>query len=234
MKTALAIRHVAFEDAGSLAGVLAARGIELRHVEAGVDDLAAVDAGAPDLLVVLGGPIGAYEEGSYPFVLDELRLLERRLARDLPTLGICLGAQLMARALGARVYPGPAKEIGWKPLVLTDAGRASPLRHLDAGLTSILHWHGDTFDLPAGATLLASTDVCRHQAYTWGERSLAFQCHPEARTLDLERWYIGHACELAGAGIPVAGLRADSGRFGPALAQQGAQCFSEWLLSVGL
>jgi len=233
MKTALAIRHVAFEDAGSLAGILAARGIELRYAEAGIEDLAALDPLAADLLVVLGGPIGAYEEDAYPFVRDELRLLERRLAADRPTLGICLGAQLMARALGARVYPGPAKEIGWKPLSLTREGHASPLRHLDAGRTSMLHWHGDTFDLPAGATLLASTDVCRHQAYARGRGALAFQCHPEARTVDLERWYIGHACELAGAGLSVGQLRADSARLGPTLETQGALCFAEWLAALG-
>ena len=234
MRTALAIRHVAFEDLGTFAPVLAARGFGLRCVEAGVDDLARLDALAPDLLVVLGGPIGAHDEASYPFLLDELRLLERRLAADRPTLGICLGAQLMARALGARVYPGPAKEIGWKPLSLTDAGRASPLRHLDGGRTSMLHWHGDTFDLPAGATLLASTDVCRHQAYAWGRGALAFQCHPEARTVDLERWFIGHACEISAAGLSVGQLRADSARLGPTLETQGALCFAEWLAALGL
>lgn len=234
MKSALAIRHITFEDLGSFGAVLAARGIELRYVEAGIHDLASLDPDSPDLLVVLGGPIGAYEEASYPFILDELRLLERRLARDLPTLGICLGAQLMARALGARVFPGPAKEIGWTPLALTPAGTASPLAHLSGERTSMLHWHGDTFDLPAGATLLASTDLCRHQAYAWGSSTLAFQCHPEARTVDLERWYIGHAAELAAAGLSVPELRAAGRRFGPALETQGALCFSAWLNVVSL
>jgi GMP synthase (glutamine-hydrolysing) len=234
VKTALAIRHIAFEDLGSFAAVLAARGIGLRHVEAGVDDLASLDPGAADLLVVLGGPIGAYEEDSYPFILDEIQLLERRLAIDLPTLGICLGAQLMARALGARVYPGPTKEIGWTPLELTPAGANSPLAHVGGERTSMLHWHGDTFDLPAGATLLASTDPCRHQAYAWGRRALAFQCHPEARTADLERWYIGHAAELAAAGLSVPELRAGGRRFGPVLETQGARCFADWLEAVGL
>lgn len=234
MTTVLAIRHVAFEDLGSLAGVLNLRGATVRYLEAGIDDLAHVDACAPDLLVMLGGPIGAYEDAAYPFIGDEVRLLERRLAADRPTLGICLGAQVMARALGARVYPGPAKEIGWSPLTLTGAGRASPLAHLGGERTSMLHWHGDTFDLPAGATLLASTEACAHQAYSWGCAALAFQCHPEARTADLERWFIGHACELAGAGLPVPRLREDTRRFAPALASQAALCFGDWLAAVGL
>lgn len=234
MPTAVAIRHVCFEDLGSFAGVLAARGIDVGYLEAGVDDLANLDALAPDVLIVLGGPIGAYEEAIYPFLADELRLLERRLAAERPTLGLCLGAQLMARALGARVYPGPAKEIGWTPLALTDAGRASPVVHLDGTRTSMLHWHGDTFDLPDGATLLASTALCRHQAFSRGKTTLAFQCHPEARAATMERWFIGHASELAAARIPVPRLRAETAQHGAILETQGARCFADWLEGVGL
>lgn len=234
MKSAIALRHVAFEDMGSFATVLAKRGIALRYLEAGVDDLSRFDPCDPDLLVVLGGPIGAYDEASYPFILDELRLLEVRLKAERPTLGVCLGAQMMARALGARVYPGPAKEIGWTPLQLTEAGRDSPLAHLDGALTSMLHWHGDTFDLPAGATLLASTDVCRHQAFSWGRNALAFQCHPEAQTTQMERWLVGHACELTATGLSVPELRADCARLAPTLETQGARCFADWLDRVGL
>jgi putative intracellular protease/amidase len=112
VKIALAIRHVHFEDLGSLEAVLAEQGYGVAYAEAGLDNIAALDPLEPDLLVVLGGPIGAYEEASYPFVLDEVTLLEKRLAADLPTLGVCLGSQLMARALGARVYPASRKEIG--------------------------------------------------------------------------------------------------------------------------
>ena len=233
MKTALAIRHVDFEDLGSFAAVLVGRGFAVSYVDAATADFGQLDANAADLVVVLGGPIGAYEEESYPFINDELRLLEARLAAERPTLGICLGAQLMARALGARVYPGPAKEIGWSPLVLTEAGRASPLRHLAAEQTSMLHWHGDTFDLPAGATLLASTPLCAHQAYAFGKHALAFQCHPEASTIALERWYVGHAAELSGQGLAVPQLRADSRRYGPALERQGPRCFADWLAGLG-
>lgn len=228
MKTAIVIRHVAFEDLGSFAAVLKARGYDPRYLEAGLEDIGELDALSPELLVVLGGPIGAYEEDNYPFVRDELRLLERRLAADRPTLGLCLGSQLMARALGARVYPGPLKEIGWAPLRLTEAGRASPLRHL-AEDTPLLHWHGDTFDLPTGATLLASTERYPHQAYAWGRRALAFQCHPEVQVNGLERWYIGHTCELSQNGISIPHLRSASRQHAPLLETRGSACFTEWL-----
>ena len=128
MRLALVIRHVACEDLGNLALVLQQRGLVVRYVEAGIEDLTQLNPLAPEVLIVLGGPIGVYQEHDYPFLTDELRVLERRLAADLPTLGICLGAQLMARALGARVYAGPRKEIGWSPLQLSEAGRRSCLR----------------------------------------------------------------------------------------------------------
>ena len=111
MKTLVAIRHVAFEDLGAFEPVFRDAGYAIRYCDMGLDNPADIDP-ASSILVVLGGPIGAYEDDKYPFILGELRLLERRIAAAYPTLGICLGAQLIARALGARVYPGPAKEIG--------------------------------------------------------------------------------------------------------------------------
>jgi GMP synthase (glutamine-hydrolysing) len=229
-KTAIAVRHVPFEDLGTLETVLAAHGYAVAYREAGLYDLGSIDPVGPDLLVVLGGPIGAYEEDAYPFVLDEVRLLERRLQADLPTLGICLGAQMMARALGAKVYPGQGKEIGWSPLRLTEAGQRSCLRFVSAEKTPVLHWHGDTFDLPDGATRLASTETYENQAFAWGRRALALQFHTEVRAGDLERWFIGHACEIAGtAGVTVADLRRDTARWGPVLEAHGPQAFDAWL-----
>lgn len=233
MKDALAVRHVAFEDLGSFERVLDDRGYRVAYAEAALDALGALDPLRPDLLVVLGGPIGAYEEASYPFVLDELRLLEKRLAADLPTLGVCLGSQLMARALGARVYPGGRKEIGWAPLVLTDEGRRSCLRYLALEETPVLHWHGDTFDLPRGAVRLASTEAYENQAFAWGRRGLALQFHAEATARGLERWFVGHACEIgATPEVSVAQLRRDTARFAPALDRQGRRCFEAWLDAV--
>lgn len=234
MGDVLAIRHVAFEDLGLLAPLLETRGHRIRYLEAGVDELA-LDAVQPDLLVVLGGPIGAGEDRDYPFLTAELRLLERRLAADRPLLGICLGSQLMARALGARVYPAGAKEIGWAPLTLTDAGEDSSLRHLGAAQTAVLHWHGDTFDLPPRAVRLAATGTCANQAFRYGKRALALQFHAEAAGPALERWFIGHALEIATtAGISVQTLRADTARWSPRLAECGRRCFADWLGAVGL
>ena len=155
MKRAVALRHVAFEDLDGFAPLLEARGYRLSSCDAATDDLAAAALGDADLLIVLGGPIGAYEDTDYPFLAPEIALIERRLAQGRPVLGLCLGAQLMARALGARVYPAGFKEIGWAPVALSRDGQNSALAALDGD--AVLHWHGDTFDLPAGAPRLAAT-----------------------------------------------------------------------------
>ena len=225
MPTAVALRHVPFEDLGLLGPLLERRGWRVSYRDAAVDSFADVDA---DLLIVLGGPIGAYEDAAYPWLADELRATERHLAAGLPTLGICLGSQLMARALGARVYPGHAKEIGWSPLLLTDAGRRSCLAAV--GDAAVLHWHGDTFDLPEGATLLASTALYPNQAFAWKGRALALQFHLEATAAGLERWYIGHAAEIAATpDIDVASLRAAAHRHAPVLAPPAEHVFGAWL-----
>lgn len=235
MVSVTALRHVAFEDLGILEDLFAARGWKVTYVEAPVADWSTFDPLAPDLLVILGGPIGVYEEGIYPFLTAEIAAIQARLEADKPTLGLCLGAQLIAKALGAPVYPGVEKEIGWKPLLITAAGAAGPARHLAAEHTFMFHWHGDTFDLPEGAVLLASTEACPHQVYSWGKATLAFQCHPEVRARDLEKWFVGHAVEIAAAkATNVPHLRDGTRRYGAALEQQGKKLFGEWLDSLKL
>jgi GMP synthase (glutamine-hydrolysing) len=229
MKIVVAVQHVGFEDLGSFAAVLAEREFKIMYVEARTSNLSALDAAKPDLLALLGGPIGVYDDAEYPFVRDEIRLAERRMKQDLPILGICLGAQMMARALGSRVYPGPRKEIGWKPLVITEAGMKSPVRHLAPERTSMFHWHGDTFDLPRDATLLASTDACENQIFSWGRHALAFQCHPELMGARIERWLVGHACELGVNGIRPSALREETKKHSAKLEACGKECFAEWL-----
>jgi GMP synthase (glutamine-hydrolysing) len=230
-KTAIAIRHVHFEDLGSFEPLLQAAGYEVAYVEAGSDQIERIDPAEPDILVVLGGPIGAYDERLYPFVLDELLLVERRLLLGLPVLGICLGAQIMARALGARVYAGAQKEIGWSALTLSEAGRYSCIRHLEDA--RVLHWHGDTFDLPEGAMHLASTPMCRNQAFSWGASALALQFHVEVQPWRIERWLIGHACEIAQTvGLTALHLRTETRMHGPALGSAAEKVFNDWLFNV--
>ncbi len=235
MVSVTALRHVAFEDLGILEDLFAARGWRVDYVEAPVADWSIFDPLAPDLLVILGGPIGVYEEGIYPFLTAEIAAIKARLEADKPTLGLCLGAQLIAKALGAAVYPGFEKEIGWKPLLITAAGAAGPARHLAAEHSFMFHWHGDTFDLPEGAVLLASTEACPHQVYSWGKATLAFQCHPEVRARDLEKWFVGHAVEIAAAkATNVPHLRDGTRRYGAALERQGKKLFGEWLDALKL
>jgi GMP synthase (glutamine-hydrolysing) len=229
----VALRHVPFEDLGLIAPLLANRGHTLRYVEVPVAGLESVDPLAPDLLVVLGGPIGVYENDSYPFIDAEVALIEKRIASGKPLLGICLGSQLVAKALGARVYASGVKEIGWAPIELTDDGRASCLRQL--GDTAVLHWHGDTFDLPAGARRLASTRVCANQAFSYGASALALQFHAEAAGAALEAWFVGHTAEISSTpGISVKGLRADTHRYTAGIDRAGTACFADWLTSLGL
>lgn len=113
-RSVIALRHIAFEDLGLLAPVLDREGWDIGYRDASLDDLRDASLREAELLVVLGGPIGIYETDSYPFLVTEIALIEQRLSRNLPVLGICLGAQLMAKALGSRVYAGPVKEIGWE------------------------------------------------------------------------------------------------------------------------
>jgi GMP synthase (glutamine-hydrolysing) len=228
----VAIRHVAFEDAGILAALLAERGFDLSYREAGVDALSARDFAEPELLIVLGGPIGVYETREYPFLESEISGLRARLAARRPTLGICLGAQLMAAALGALVAPGPAKEIGYAPLEFVEAGRRSPLSALEG--VPVLHWHGDNLELPEGAERLAFTKDCPNQAFSIGRHALGLQFHIETEPQAFERWLIGHAVELARAGIDPGALRAQAQMTGAATAQAGRRVLATWLESVGL
>lgn len=231
---ALVLSHVAFEDLGSLEAPLRERGFAIETVEVATAHFSLAQVESCDLLVVLGGPIGVYDRQDYPFLTDEITCIATRLQARRPVLGICLGAQLMAAAQGSRVYPGAhGAEIGWSPIeaasVLAPPEWFAPL--LEPGLY-LMHWHGDTFDLPPGAVHLAKTDQYINQAFAIDNFALGLQFHPEVTANGLERWYVGHACELHHAGIAVAGLRADGQRYAPALQEAASQFWRLWLDSL--
>ncbi len=229
MKTLLAIRHVPFEDLGSYALVLSDAGYAIQYVEAATADYAALAKRPWDLLVVLGGPIGVNDGTDYPFIAPELKFVEARLKADVPTLGICLGSQFIAKALGAKVYRIDQVEIGWSPLTLTAAGRASPLRHLSS---PVFHWHGEAFELPVGATNLASTRLTPHQGFSWGKATLAMQFHPEVTRQGLEQWYVGNSSELRELKLKPGELRRSAAAHGADMQAQGAEVLKAWLAAI--
>jgi len=233
-RKALILSHVAFEDLGSLQAPLEQRNFEIATVVAASAPFPWTQAAAADLLIVMGGPIGVYEQQEYPFLVDEISCIRERLQAGKPILGICLGAQLMAAALGSRVYPGQnGKEIGWSEI--HPAEGSVPQKWFQPLLTPglrVLHWHGDTFDLPSKARLLASSDLYPNQAFTVGNFALGLQFHPEVTANGLESWYVGHACELSHARISVPSLRADAQAYGPVLEAAAETFWDGWLDAV--
>jgi len=228
--TVYAIQHLAFEDLGAWENVFYQLGLRVRYFEAGIDDLRKAYE-YTGLTIILGGPIGVYETVDYPFLQQEIDLLKVRLEKNLPTLGICLGAQLIAHALGAKVYAGHSKEIGWSKLTLPVAEN-NPLQALEN--IEVLHWHGDTFDLPEQAELLASSDLYPNQAFRVGQNILALQFHAEVASESLEKWLIGHTCELRKAQINIPTLRADHQSYAPALEQAASSVLMHYLENLQL
>lgn len=230
MKHCLALRHLDFEDLGVLAAPIEARGYTIRYVDMPVEPLDPDAASEADLFVVLGGPMNVDQVDAYPWLAIELQAISGRLAAGRPTLGICLGAQLIAQALGASVVKAPRFELGWVPLTLTKVGRASPLSAL-AGLP-LLHWHGYRFDLPAGAIGLASTPLCPQQAFAIGDTVLALQFHPEIDPIEFEHWLEGNADDLVGHGVDPEVLRQQTHDYGPATANAAQIMLGTWLAGL--
>lgn len=195
------------------------------------------DALAPDLLLVMGGPVGVYQAKHYPFIYDEIEVLKKRIAADKPTLGICLGAQLIAKALGADVYKGAnGLEAAWHPLTVHDTAQNHPVRHLCKTKTNMFHWHGDTFDLPEGSTLLASSETYKNQAFSYGQNILGLQCHAEVNHRKLNEWYVVFVSQITGDNpvIHIEDLKRQSNEYMDTLNRQVRLFFLEWLKTVGL
>jgi len=171
-------QHVPFEDIGSMAQDFAAAGYPYTctHWYLGEQPPSSDDY---DLLVIMGGPMGVYDEAIYPWLGTEKAAIRNAITSGKKLLGICLGAQLIAETLGARVQTNGQREIGWYPLTLPATASDNPIAQLLTSAPGVFHWHGDTFTLPDGAELLASSQACKHQAFCVGEQIWGFQFHLE-------------------------------------------------------
>ncbi len=203
MPRILVFQHVAAEPLGTLDRLIRARGHRIRFVNFERHPDAEPDIDRYRGLIVLGGPMNVDQHSERQHLRTELRAIERALKLGKPVLGICLGAQLLAHALGAPVRRHTLQEIGWYPLELTEHGHADPVVSPLTPASPVFQWHGCTYDLPAGATQLARTTSCEQQAFRYGENAYGLQFHLEMDQPLIERWLSSpsYAEELASAGI---------------------------------
>jgi GMP synthase (glutamine-hydrolysing) len=188
MKRLLVLQHVAHELLGTLNPLLKRAGFRLRYVNFARHPEAQPSLDGYDGLVVLGGPMSANDTDRLPHLTTEMRLIEEALRRDLPVLGICLGAQLIAKTLGASVYANKEKEIGWYDVSPTDEAEGDPLLGVFRQTEKIFQWHGDTFDIPRSTLHLAFSSLCAHQAFRYGMNVYGLQFHLEVDEPMIYRW----------------------------------------------
>lgn len=200
--------HSAGETVGLLGDVLRQHNLPFHDLHLYEGDGLPRDTSDLEGLIVMGGPMNVDEVHAYPFLREEVTLIEKMISEHKPVLGICLGAQLIAKAFGSRVYPNKHKEVGWHPIELTSSGKTDPhLKHLPSS-TSVLHWHGDTFDLPKGTVHLARSKKCENQAFRHGDNVYGLQFHLEATPGMVRSWCASAdgIKDLVGAGETAEGV----------------------------
>ncbi len=229
---ALVLQHIACETPGEYEDVLRDRGAQLVRVE--------LDEGEPlpdprtvDLIVAMGGPMSVNDESEYPWLAGEKAFIGEAVRGGIPFWGACLGVQLLAASLGARVYAGPAPEVGLMEVELTEAAGEDPVFGRLPRRLLTLQWHGDTFDLPAGAVRLAGSDAYPNQAFRWGERAYGVQFHVEVTSEMAKEWaevpqYAASLDRVLGPGslpplLDAFGVRESE------LREHGRAMFSRWL-----
>ncbi len=223
------LQHHPVENLGNIADALEAAALAWQYVR--VNDGQPVPAtmkGAGGL-IVMGGPMGVYQTDRHPWLRDEMRLIEDAVKSNLPVLGVCLGAQILAAALGAKVARNPSgKEIGWHPIRLCDSAREDRLmRDLPATMTPF-HWHGDIFDLPPGAVSIASSDKTPCQAFRHGDKAYGFQFHFEVTRESVAAMANAFAKELVRENIPADAMIAQAADHIPPLEKISDTVFSRW------
>ena len=237
MPRILVFQHVAAEPLGTLDPLIRSRGHRIRFANFERDPDFQPNVDRYQGLVVLGGPMNVEDQHARPHLRTELRAIERMLDQGKPVLGICLGAQLLAHALGAPVKRHHTPEIGWYPLHVTDAGREDPVLAPLGERAPVFQWHGQHFEIPRSAVHLARSDTCEQQAFRWGERAYGFQFHLEMDEQLVERWLANPAyrAELAASGLAhdENTIRAQTKQHIAAMQQQADAVFNNFLDLVG-
>ena len=184
----LVFQHVPYEPLGTLDPLLKESGFRIRYVNFGRDPHQRPALDKYEALIVLGGPMNAHQIDTYPNLVTEVDVIREAVDSGMSVLGICLGAQLLAKALGGRVARNEEREIGWYDVQLTDAGRADPVLSSFADVQRVFQWHEDGISLPDGVEHLAESPASRVQAFRHGEHAYGFQFHLEVDASLVERW----------------------------------------------
>ena len=232
MPTVFVLQHAACESLGVMEEALDASGLSIRGFRVQDGDPVPQEVGAAAGLVVLGGSMGVHNQEPYPFLGQELRLIRQALRREVPILGVCLGAQLLASALGGAVGRNVRQEIGWHPVFLTaEAAQDALWRGLPETWTGF-HWHGDFFETPPGAVSLASSALTPCQAFRFGRLAYGFQFHLEVTEALVREWTVAFAEDLAGAGLGAAPLLDRIPEYLPPMQTIAREVFGRWAAMV--
>jgi GMP synthase (glutamine-hydrolysing) len=222
------LQHTACETLGTIADALEAEALAWQYVRVFDGRPVPAEIGDAGGLIVMGGPMGVYEQDRYPYLKDELRLIESALKAGKPILGVCLGSQLLAAALGATITRGPRKEIGWYPIRLSEAAAADRLWSAAPREFMALHWHGDVFTLPSGAVNLASSELTAKQAFRYAQSAYGLLFHLEMTEAMIAEMADSFGDELREAGAEPSGLAAQSAVHCARLETIGEAVFTKW------
>ena len=228
----IVLQHAACEALGTIEWALQSKRLRIRYVRPFSDEPIPDEINDAKGLIVMGGPMGVYEQEQYPYLRDELRLIERTVSANKPLLGVCLGSQLLAHALGGKVSKRTQKEIGWYPVRLTDEAVIDPLWAGVPREFTAFHWHGDVFSLPLGTTPLASSALTEQQAFRYGAKAYGLLFHLEVTRSHIDGMVGTFRQELEEAGIASKAIVQQTSEHLPSLQAVGTMVFEHWTRMV--